>query len=325
MNPRNRLDTLFDKRLRALTRNLPSAREGDVNAVHRTRVASRRVREALPLLDGRLASGKLDKVRRQTRRITRALGNVRELDVARELLGRIQPSGPAEQLAVDRVTEHLVREREAMRETMLERLREVKPDKIARRIAELNESVPPADEGRRWQAALSTRVTVRARRLTKAMNHAGLLYLPDRLHAVRVAAKKLRYALELGDESGVAPAGAALKLLKSTQDLLGNLHDVEVLMSHVRSVRAQVGADQMALADALDGLIARLERDCRDLHAQYLARRHDIQQAAYESVRETVRRTHRVSARPSTAAEASRPRRRGRTPAATADTGTGRR
>jgi CHAD domain-containing protein len=325
MNRHSHLDALLDKRLRALTRNLPSAREGDVNAVHRTRVASRRVREALPLLDGRLPSAKLDKVRRRTRRITRALGKVRELDVALELLGEIQPTGAAEQLAVDRIHEHLVREREGMRETMLQRLHELKPDKLGRKIADQLQDEAVPDAGRRWQSALSTRVSVRARRLIKAMNHAGLIYLPDRLHAVRVAVKKLRYALELGDESGVAPAAASLKLLKGTQDLLGQLHDVEILMSYTRTVRAEVGAEQIALATALDTVVARLERDCRDLHAQYLAKRQEIQQAAHDSIRETRRRSLAVSPRPSTAAEARPRARRRATSPAIADTGPGRR
>ena len=41
----------FRKRLRAFAHALPRLEEGDVGALHRTRVASRRLREWLPLLE----------------------------------------------------------------------------------------------------------------------------------------------------------------------------------------------------------------------------------------------------------------------------------
>ena len=56
---------------------MPGAVGGDAEALHQARVASRRIREALPL-----EIRPPRKLMRQVRRITRALGPVRELDVA---------------------------------------------------------------------------------------------------------------------------------------------------------------------------------------------------------------------------------------------------
>src|SRR5688500_6456970 len=74
-----RSEVLIRQRLGALSRALPSARAGDVPAIHQARVATRRLREALPLI-ARGSSGR--KLARAVRRLTRALGPVRELDVA---------------------------------------------------------------------------------------------------------------------------------------------------------------------------------------------------------------------------------------------------
>ena len=45
-----RSELLIRQRLGALTRTLPGARAGDVSAIHQARVATRRLREALPLV-----------------------------------------------------------------------------------------------------------------------------------------------------------------------------------------------------------------------------------------------------------------------------------
>src|SRR5918995_4252992 len=76
--PRHRL---LPRRLRAFARALPDACGGDVNAVHKARVASRRLREALPVVLADVPPKKAKRLARGFRRITRALGPVREMDV----------------------------------------------------------------------------------------------------------------------------------------------------------------------------------------------------------------------------------------------------
>ena len=59
----------------------PAAVAGDDLAVHQARVTSRRLREAVPVLATGLTGSKAGKARKKIRRLTRALGSVRELDV----------------------------------------------------------------------------------------------------------------------------------------------------------------------------------------------------------------------------------------------------
>src|SRR5712671_3316791 len=67
-----------------VTRMLHALRSGDVRAIHRTRVASRRLRELLPVvgLDAAVAA----KLARRLRKVARVLGSVRELDVLLRLI-----------------------------------------------------------------------------------------------------------------------------------------------------------------------------------------------------------------------------------------------
>jgi CHAD domain-containing protein len=270
MSPKSRLEAVYAKRLDALVRDLPSAAGGDVEAVHRTRVASRRVREALPICGE--DSSRVKKARRRTRDLTRALGAVRELDVALELLAGRPATSPARRAALELLRAEVGQEREHRRQVMLDELGAIKPDKLVRRITAAVEELP-AEAEPRWRRSLSARLARRVARLRTSLDHAGALYLPDRLHAVRIALKKLRYGLEITGDLRLASTGSAVKTLKGVQDALGSLHDLEVLNAHVRRVQESVPTARGDLRAELDGLGHEIEDECRSLHATFLAAR----------------------------------------------------
>jgi CHAD domain-containing protein len=108
------------------------------------------------------------------------------------------------------------------------------------------------------------------------MDNAAGIYLPDRLHEVRIALKKLRYALELSRELSGSRAMAAARTLKQAQDLLGRMHDLEVLIARTRGVQSAPNAPNLRLSADLDRLVRRLETECRQLHGHYMASRHKL-------------------------------------------------
>lgn len=269
-NPRPRVTTqLLLRRARALKRHLPAAAAGDDHGVHQARVATRRLREAVPVLATGLKHSKAGKAARKIRRLTRALGTVRELDVTLQLLGHLAQAGTLPRTALEEVRARVMTERDERRAVMLERLGHVKSAKLERRLASVADALQAStDDG--WRRVLSSRLLKRSKRLGKAVAEAGQLYAPDRLHEVRIAAKKLRYGIELAADGGVRAAAPLLRPIKRAQDLLGQLHDLQVLQGHVAAVQAGPAADRPGMHAALEAITRHIEESCRHLHGRYL-------------------------------------------------------
>lgn len=263
---------LIDARLGRLLGALPGAQAGDAEAVHRARVASRRLREALPVAGDGLS---WRRARRLARRVTRALGPVREMDVALETLEVLARRGAATPAATAVLRAALEARRAARRREMLEALKPRRLEKLRRALTTARDGGVVRDRSAA-RTALAHRVARRAERLRRAITEAGAVYVPERLHAVRVAAKKLRYALELERELTRSRATARIRRLEAVQDLLGRLHDLEVLIAQARETRDGVaGADGRAAAD-LACLVDTLETECRQIHASYLRARRSL-------------------------------------------------
>jgi len=242
-----------------------------MRSVHRTRVASRRLREVLPVLqiDPRTAR----KLVRSLRKITRRLGPVRDLDVLLLLATELQGKGQYSRRALGRVAGDLRRAQGDARSdlpvkkitTHLRRL-ERKLNLVAETVAGVDRETPPSG----WRWALDARVARRAATLHAAIEEAGSLYLAERLHRVRIALKKLRYGLELRLEAAGARPNADLKTLKRAQDALGRLHDRQVLIDRVRAIQARLEPGEQEARRDLDSLLVPLEQSCRRLHGRYV-------------------------------------------------------
>ena len=261
------------QRLGALTRRLDAARAGEVEAIHQARVATRRLREALPLL---AAGGKRRKLERAVRRLTRALGPVRELDVALQNLDEQEGAVPAP--ALSHVRHALAAERRAARARAARTLDRTDPDTLRKRaIAAARRAHTDDTAGAaRGAGAARQRTARRAERLRTAVDAAAGMYLPDRLHDVRVEVKKLRYALEMvggGRRPASKGVSGQLRVLTRAQDLLGRMHDLEVLIAFVRGVQSTSSVEDLRLSVDLDRLVRQLETECRRLHGHYMSTR----------------------------------------------------
>jgi CHAD domain-containing protein len=271
MNRSVSLVRLLERRTHALKRHLPRAIAGDDVAVHQARVASRRLREAVPILASDLHGSKAGKARRKVRRLTQALGTVRELDVTLRIIDELAARQGVPKAALAEVRAHVMAEREERRRVMHERVDAVNLPKLQRRLASVHTAVSEAGPGHAWRAALGARLLTRARRLDRAIDHAGQIYAPEALHAVRIAAKKLRYALEVAHESRAGACAAELRTIKRVQDTLGRLHDLQVLQHHVAEVAARPVPRGAAPDIGLAVLARVIEDDCRMLHGRYIA------------------------------------------------------
>jgi len=285
MNRSLPLVRLLQRRALALRRHLAAAVAGKDVGVHQARVASRRLREALPVLTEGLHHTKKSKAQRKIRRLTQALGTVRELDVTLHLIDELADRPGVPRPALTEVRAQVIEAREKRRAVMLDRVGKVNTDKLSRRLREVGAALATPSPHHTWRAALATRIVRRARRLEKAIDQAGQIYAPEALHIVRIAAKKLRYALEIADESGAAPCVETVRTIKRVQDTLGRLHDLQVLQHHVADVGATPRSRRATPDAALATLSRLIEDECRQLHGRYVASIPHLREAA-----ETARR-----------------------------------
>jgi CHAD domain-containing protein len=261
---------ILRQRLISLLTAMPAAQSGDESSVHQARVASRRLRGALPMLGASADADALDRVDRRVRRITRALGPVRELDVALMLLAELEGRGAAAPAAIARVREAVAAERRQRRREMLDEITPSRLDKLRKRLVDV--AAPHASTGTTagTVAEAGAQAGKRARRLRAAIERAGGIYLAERLHRVRIEAKKLRYAIEIQRELTRSRSRLHMNRLKALQDLLGRVHDLEILIDRTRAVQAGLpGRSRRAMAE-LDALIRVLEDECREGHAAYM-------------------------------------------------------
>lgn len=261
---------LLRQRLVSLLRAMPAAQEGDEISVHQARVASRRLREALPVLGTTADEDALDRAGRRVRRITRALGPVRELDVTLLLLAELEGKGAAPQRAIARVRAAVIEERQKRRRAMLAEIKPSRLEKLRKRLVQVAAPAQRKEPTRTALAEAAAKASDRAKRLRAAIERAGGIYLADRLHRVRIEAKKLRYALEIQRELTHSRSTARMNRLKHHQDLLGRVHDLEVLIERTREVQSKLpGANRRAMTE-LNRLIRALEAECREGHAVYM-------------------------------------------------------
>jgi CHAD domain-containing protein len=113
-------------------------------------------------------------------------------------------------------------------------------------------------------STLGTRRRDAARALSQRIEEAGTLYAPNALHEIRIAAKKLRYVVELTGE----PSPGALRRLRTLQSGLGRMHDAQVLQHRIQELAATSG--DRGLIATLTSMERTLETACREWHAKLL-------------------------------------------------------
>src|SRR5688572_4833887 len=218
MNASTSRDRLWRKRLNELSAVWPEFVHGRTAGLHKTRVASRRIREALPIVGVAAPPAKVKKLNRKMRALTRALGPIRELDVELDMLEeRVATAGTS-----GRALEIVRREIASRRQALREELKEDAPVTDVKRLIKKLERVAAAKATKgkngsrktgdkadskleaKWRAVLAARLMRRVKRLSAALDEAGPLYVPERLHDVRISTKKLRYALEIARDARVA-------------------------------------------------------------------------------------------------------------------------
>jgi CHAD domain-containing protein len=288
--------TVLQSEIDALLGYLPLVRDGDVEGIHGARVVTRKLREALPLF-ARSFPDDVRRVKRMVKRTGRQLGNVRELDVMDAELMRRAVRMPLAEPVITAAHTTLARRQAAARRRLIKTLDRVRLERRNQlRLQHRRDWWHPFDEtmATGWAAVLRSRIAKRADALSRAMDHAGGVYFPNRLHGVRVATKKLRYCAELAGAGGLWQCDEAVAELKRAQDTLGRMRDAEVLLKEMDTLteKADVGEREVTMVkDDLTGEVAAR-------HAKYLSQRERVravQQACLDAANRLLTRRRPIA------------------------------
>ena len=234
----------------------------DVEGVHDMRVASRRLRSAMRDFTPYLRKNKLSRSGRSLKRVARALGAVRDQDVAIMALEELKREAPEEMAAG---IERLVAEREAERDEVRAALAEtISEGKIAKLQGEfiyaLEQAAKLQRQRRKKSADVDGQSTAGAsfRQAGRDIIAASFeelrklslsLYQPSKtvpLHRMRIAAKRLRYLVELYTQCWGASLTSFAEEIAKMQSHLGELHDcdewIAVLSARLRALPSEASA-----------------------------------------------------------------------------------
>lgn len=225
----------------------PGTRDGeDIEELHDMRVATRRMQAAFRVFGGYVDRKRLKVMRKGAQRTCSVLGNVRDLDVFWEKTGAYLKGLPPErQNDLMPLREVWEAEREQAREAMLAYLDsdgyvQFKEKSVALlNRAEAWELPALTDKGEAVPHRLRYVVPVVVYERAAAVRaYDEWVNGPDislkRLHRLRIAGKRLRYALEFFEEVLAPQTGDLIKQMERLQDHLGDLQDAVVASELLR-------------------------------------------------------------------------------------------
>jgi CHAD domain-containing protein len=253
--------------------SLPGAQAGQEEPIHQIRVASRRLRVALPVAVRNSDGRRVRRVLKRLRGLTRLAGQGRDCDVSASLFDEEAPRSKAapsvvrllhERLAIARAQAHR-KLAKALSHLDTTRLHEDLDSLVVRKGVEAEQVV--------WR--LSSARWKQSRTALRELRALGEHFAPLALHAVRRRCRWLRYATELYRVLFGGRATASLRF-KDLQDILGQLHDAFVLSQWVaREARSWEAQGKQARAAAARVVSGHFQDRAQALHRRFLAIRPD--------------------------------------------------
>jgi CHAD domain-containing protein len=221
------------------------------DSVHKLRVATRRLRSALATFRPLLDRGQTDPIRDELKWIAGLLGVARDLEVGHEHLTKTIADEPVE-LMIGQVAQHV--DRELSGEHRAARDRAVSAMGSERYFALVDGlralvTEPPwtRHAEKRARKLLRARVAADFKRLRNRVAAADAAPDPGglavRLHDVRKAAKRTRYAAEALVPVYGADAARFAAAAERVQEVLGDHHDAVTLLPRIRQLGVQAHLD----------------------------------------------------------------------------------
>ena len=227
----------------------------DIEYIHRMRVASRRLRAALPLFRRCFPQKQYARWMHEIAGITRALGVARDMDVQIAFLLRFRKkrsasvgvrnhAGPGTanpmELAIAYLLKELRRKRRELQVRVLSSIEALQKSGVIDEMRTTCFSQIAAGRLTPVQSIAYGVPTVAAHRIGSRLeamrSYEPWVTHPDAVaehHAMRIAAKKLRYTMEVYGPVYRLGLKKPYARVKKVQEILGDLHDCDVWIDHV--------------------------------------------------------------------------------------------
>lgn len=207
----------------------------DPEGVHSMRVASRRLRAALSDFMPYLRKRGLAAVEKQLKSVADGLGEVRDQDVAILALEKIETHAPSQ---FSEALKRSIVARKKLREQVRKELKlSLKKSELKQLKSDFIAGVDKATATQQQKISQSSSTFLKMAkviildRLKELEKLSDGLFRPfdiDSLHEMRIAAKRLRYAVELFQQCWGHSLGTYAKRVARLQSTLGDVHDCDV-------------------------------------------------------------------------------------------------
>jgi CHAD domain-containing protein len=259
---------LLREQVQRLFANLPGAQAGQEEPIHQIRVASRRLRVALPVAARKPAARRVRRSLKRLRELTRLAGQGRDFDVGAALFDREAPKAKVAPIVVRLLHDRLAATRTRAHKKLAKALADFDATRL-REDLDILVKRGGVDSGETALRLGSAR-RKRARMALEELRALGRNFAPMALHSIRRHCRWLRYAAEL-DRTLFGGGDSAVRRFKGLQDILGKLHDAFVLAEWIaREATIRETQGNLARAAAARVVSARLKDRAQALHHRFL-------------------------------------------------------
>jgi len=208
----------------------------DIEVIHNMRVSLRRLWAAMTTFSHYFNQKKFFRLSQKTRTLARKLGKVRDLDVLIELLekhSKYLEEKPSTILTISYLVSQWQSERLKDRGKLFKYLEKLANKEFERKFLAFFDSTTQNKYKETKKAKNEKKIFLDT--LKNFYRHAPKEnFSSESLHQLRIAAKKLRYSLEFYEICFNHLLTNYLKILKEIQELLGDLHDCDVMIDLLR-------------------------------------------------------------------------------------------
>lgn len=210
--------------------------KSDVDAIHDMRVASRRFHAAAKIFTDCINTRVLLECERHVRALRKSAGAVRDCDVQQQFVKQLlKPSTPPKYLpGLQRVIVRLSQKREKQFKKITTVLVEFEKHHIENKMRRaFVQQTRRQLASRTLKACASSAIQLRISSLLSYEQYAYQTTAAAELHQMRIAAKRLRYVLEIFNPVYRNRLKPFIRITRSLQDSLGAMHDCDVWLQNI--------------------------------------------------------------------------------------------